>query len=191
MKRQIFISIRLIFIFTVVTGIIYPLIITGISQVFFRDKAEGSLIKNNGIVIGSALIGQESDSIAYFWSRPSSVSYQTLPSGGSNLAWSDQRLKVLVAERKEAFIRGNMLNDTTAVPIEMLFASASGLDPHISPRSAHLQVERIAQTRKLNDVQKKKLVMLIDEMAEKPQYSLLGEYRINVFLLNLGLDKIE
>ena len=87
------------------TGIIYPLIITGISRVFFYEKAEGSLIKKNGIIIGSGLIGQEFDSTAYFWSRPSAVSYQTLPSGGSNLSWSDQRLKDLVAERKEAFIR--------------------------------------------------------------------------------------
>lgn len=181
----------MIIIFTAVTGIIYPVIITGISQALFHKKAGGSLVKEKGIVIGSGLIGQEADSATYFWSRPSAVNYQTLPSGGSNLSWTDQRLKTLADERKEAFIRGNLLNDTTTIPVEMLFSSASGLDPHISPRAALLQAERIAQARKFNSDEKQKLVLLIEKMTEKPQYSLFGEERINVFLLNLELDKIR
>jgi K+-transporting ATPase ATPase C chain len=114
-----------------------------------------------------------------------------LPSGGSNFSWSDQRLKDLVAERKAAFIKGNMLNDTIAVPVEMLFASASGLDPHISPRAALLQAERVALARKFNDDQRQELSMLILKMTEKPQFSIFGEERINVFLLNLELNKIR
>jgi K+-transporting ATPase ATPase C chain len=191
MKKQIIISVRLFLIFTVVTGIIYPLIITGISKIFFHEEAEGSLVKENDIIIGSGLIGQEFDSIAYFWSRPSAMSYQPLPSGGSNYSWSDQRLKALVAERKKAFIRGNMLNDTTSIPVEMLFASASGLDPHISSRATFLQAERVARARNFNDDQKQKLAGLIVKMTEKPQFSIFGEERINVFLLNLELDKIR
>jgi K+-transporting ATPase ATPase C chain len=191
MKKQIIISIRLFHILTVITGIIYPLIITGISRVFFHEKAEGSLVVKNDIIIGSGLIGQKSDSTAYFWPRPSATDYQPLPSGGSNLSWSDKRLKDLVAERKEAFIKGNMLNDTTAVPVEMLFASASGLDPHISSRAALLQADRIAKARKFNDDQKLKLNLLIKKMTEKPQFSLFGEERINVFLLNLELDNLK
>ena len=149
------------------------------------------MVKRNGIIIGSVFIGQEFDSSAYFRSRPSAISYNPLPSGGSNLSWSDKRLQDIVARRKEAFLSENMLNDTIAVPIEMLFASASGLDPHISPLAAYLQAERIAKARKFNDDQKQKLAMLIINMTEKPQYSLFGEERINVFLLNLELDKIK
>jgi K+-transporting ATPase ATPase C chain len=190
MKKTFITSVRLIFIFTIITGMIYPLFITGISQMFFYEKSEGSLLKKNGIIIGSELIGQEFDSSLYFWSRPSATGYQPLPSGGSNLGWSDQRLKDLVAARKETFIKGNMLNDTVSVPVEMLFASASGLDPHISPRAALLQADRISRVRNFNDEQKYILETIIMKMTEKPQFSLFGEERINVFLLNLELDKI-
>jgi potassium-transporting ATPase KdpC subunit len=191
MKKQLITAFRLLMFFTVLAGIIYPLIITGISRVFYQQKAEGSLVKSDGIVKGSRLIGQQSDSPAYFWSRPSATGYQSLPSGGSNLAWSDQRLKVLVEERRERFIKGNMLNDTVSVPIEMLFASGSGLDPHISPRAAILQAERVARSRNFNDDQKQELGRIIIKMTEEPQFSLFGEERINVFLLNLELDKIR
>lgn len=191
MRKPIITSIILILFFTIITGIIYPLIITGISQLLFHEKAGGSLVEKNGMIRGSALIGQEFDSAAYFRSRPSAAGYNPLPSGGSNLSWTDQRLKENVEVRKEAFLRENMLNDTTVIPAEMLFASASGLDPHISPRAAFLQVDRIAKARAFNDDQKQNLVKLIIQMTEKPQYSLFGEERINVFLLNLELDTIR
>jgi K+-transporting ATPase ATPase C chain len=191
MKNIFNTSIRLILIFTIVTGIIYPLMISGISRVFFYEKAEGSLVKKEGVIAGSGLIGQEYDSTVYFWSRPSAIDYKTLPSGGSNLSWTDQRLKDLTAERKESFIKGNMLNDSISVPVEMLCSSGSGLDPHISPRAAFLQVERIAKSRGFSNDQKQKLILLVKKMTEKPQYSIFGEERINVFLLNLELDKIR
>jgi potassium-transporting ATPase KdpC subunit len=192
MMKNIFrTSIRLILIFTIVTGIIFPLMISGISRVFFHEKAEGSMVIKEGTIAGSVLIGQEYDSPIYFWSRPSAKDYMTLPSGGSNYSWSDHRLKDLVAERKEKFIIGNMLNDTVNVPVEMLTASASGLDPDITPRAALLQADRISLARKFNYDQKQKLTALISIMTEKPQFSLFGEERINVFLLNLELDKIR
>ncbi len=191
MKKPIITSLLMILFFTVLTGIVYPLIVTGIARGFFHKEAEGSIIMKNGSIIGSELIGQEFDSTACFWSRPSAIGYQPLPSGGSNLSWSDQRLSKLVEVRKESFIRANMLNDTTAVPAEMLFASGSGLDPDISPRAAFLQVERIAQARKFDEDQKQKLVKLISGMTEKRQFSFFGEERINVLLLNLELDKIR
>jgi potassium-transporting ATPase KdpC subunit len=191
MKSILNTSIRLILIFTIITGVIYPLVISGISRVFFHEKAEGSLVKKDGIIAGSGLIGQDNDSPVYFWSRPSATGYKTLPSGGSNLSWTDHRLKALIAERKEAFIKGNMLSDTITVPVEMLFASASGLDPHISPRAAMLQANRVSRARNFNHDQEQELAMLISVMTEKPQFSLFGEERVNVFLLNLGLDKIR
>ncbi|NTV85027.1 MAG: potassium-transporting ATPase subunit KdpC [Bacteroidales bacterium] len=191
MNKSILIAIRLFLILTVITGIIYPLLITGISGIFFHDKAEGNLVKINGEVVGSKLIGQQFNSAVYFHSRPSAINYQTLPSGASNLSWSDNRLKVAVNLRKEAFLRENLLADTTTVPTEMLFASASGIDPHISPASAYLQMDRIALSRNFNDEQKLKLGLLITELKKEPQYSIFGEERINVFLLNLELDKIK
>jgi K+-transporting ATPase ATPase C chain len=191
MKKLILISFRLLLVLTLLTGIVYPLCITGISLAFFKSKAGGSLVKVNGVIIGSALIGQQFDSPLYFHSRPSAVNYQVMPSGASNLSWTDIRLKDQVLERKEKFLLENMLADTTIVPKEMLYASASGIDPHISPRAAFLQVERIAASRKFDTAQKEKLNLLVLKMTEKPQYSLFGEERINVFLLNLELDKIE
>lgn len=191
MKKQIKIALRLFLFFTIITGIIYPMFIFGIAQVFFHKKAEGSLVIREGITKGSALIGQESDSAAYFWRRPSAINYQPLHSGGSNLSWSDKRFKDEVIERKEKFIKGNMLSDTVSVPVEMLTASASGLDPDISPRAALLQVDRISAARHFDNDQKQKLLTLITKMTEKPQFSIFGEERINVFLLNLALDKIK
>jgi len=191
MRKSFITSIRMILIMTAITGLIYPLFITGISQVFFHKKAQGSLVEKNGIIVGSELIGQKFDSIFYFWPRPSATNYQPLPSGATNFSWTDQRFKKLVGERKEAFIKGNMLDDTITVPVEMLCASASGLDPDISPRAALLQVDRISRNRNFNDEQKQKLVMMIKKMTEKRQFSLFGEERINVFLLNLELDKIK
>jgi K+-transporting ATPase ATPase C chain len=175
MRSTIFISFRLLLFITVLTGIIYPLSIYGISEIFFHEKAEGSLVKKDGIIIGSELIGQQFNS----------------PSGASNLSWSDKRLQELVVSRKETFLKENALPDTTDVPIEMLFASASGIDPHISPRAALLQVNRIALERNFSEQQKHSLVTLVIKMDEKPQFSLFGEERINVFLLNLELDKIK
>jgi potassium-transporting ATPase KdpC subunit len=191
LKKSILISIRLVLFLTVITGIIYPLCISGISGIFFHRKAEGSLVMKNGVVVGSKLIGQAFDSAAYFWPRPSAVNYNALPSGASNLSWSDKRLQEMVILRKEAFLKENFLNDTTDIPIEMLFASASGLDPHISPRAALLQMDRIAMARNFDEGQKQKMVLLVSGMTEKPQYSLFGVQRINVFLLNLKLDELE
>jgi potassium-transporting ATPase KdpC subunit len=191
MKKSFFISIRLLLILTVITGLIYPFLITGISGIFFHGTATGSLVQKNGSIIGSVLIGQQFDRAEYFWPRPSAVNYQALPSGASNLSWTDKKLKNQVTERKEAFLRDNMLADSIIIPKEMLFASGSGLDPHITPRAAFLQVERVANARQFNDDQKQALIMLVKKMTEKPQYSLFGEERINVFLLNLELDKIE
>jgi K+-transporting ATPase ATPase C chain len=191
MKNSLLISIRLVIFLTMITGIIYPLCITGVSRIFFHDKAEGSLVKKNGIIIGSELIGQQFDSAIYFHSRPSAVDYQVYPSGASNLSWTDKRLKEMVTLRKEAFLKENLLNDTAVIPTEMLFASASGIDPQISPKAALLQVGRIAMLRNFNEAQKQNLELLVTKMTEKPQYALFGEERINVFLLNLELDKIK
>lgn len=176
---------------TVLLGVVYPLFITGIAQVCFPDKADGSLIEKDGKVLGSALVGQQFSSDAYFSSRPSATGYNSLPSGASNLGLTSQKLYNQVKERKEAFAARNELSPCKKIPSEMLFASASGLDPHISPESATLQINRIAKARKFSDQQKWKLQSVVEEMAEQPQFNLFGEPRINVLLLNLRLDEMK
>jgi potassium-transporting ATPase KdpC subunit len=191
MKTQALIALKILGIMTILTGVLYPLLMTGIAQVVFPVKASGSLVWKDGSISGSALIGQQFDSSIYFWSRPSAVDYNPVPSGGSNSGPSSEKLKKLVTERRAIFKEKNFITDSTAVPKEMIFASASGLDPHISPEAALLQVERVAASRNFTDAQNEQLIQLIHNKTEGPQFSLLGERRINVFELNLDLDKIR
>ncbi|HNW71211.1 MAG TPA: potassium-transporting ATPase subunit KdpC [Bacteroidales bacterium] len=188
--KSLVISLKIFLFFTVLTGLIYPLFVTGIAQLIFPSKANGSLIKKDNIVIGSTLIGQQFSSAGYFSSRPSAYSYNSLISGGSNYGLTNRKLKDVVAERRKQFISFNNLDSTTVVPSEMLFASASGLDPHISPEAALMQVNRIAKARNFSDNQKQSLIQTINELKEPPQFLFLGEERINVLTLNLELDKI-
>lgn len=190
MKTQILIALKIFAVFTLLLGIIYPLFITGIAQLVFPSKANGSLIVQGNKVIGSELIAQKFDMLFYFSSRPSTIDFNPLPSGGSNYGLTSAKLKQQVADRKAHFLKLNNLPENTYVPSEMLFASASGLDPHISPGAALLQVERISETRKFDNIQKQQLLQSIKDLTEGPQFSMFGETRINVLLLNLKLDKL-
>ena len=191
MKTQTIIAIKFLLIMTVLTGVIYPFFMTGVAQLVFPAKANGSLVKAGGKNIGSELIGQKFDSSIYFWSRPSAIDYNPIPSGASNLGPTSDELKKQVAERRRLFATNNSISDTSAIPKEMLFASASGLDPHISPEAALLQLKRVAMARNLNETQKQKVQQLIKNKTEEPQFFLFGERRINVFELNLALDSIK
>ncbi|MCX6256977.1 MAG: potassium-transporting ATPase subunit KdpC [Bacteroidia bacterium] len=188
MKTQTITALKILLIMTVLTGIIYPLCMTGLAQLIFPYRANGSLLKRDGKIIGSELIGQKSDSIKYFWSRPSAIDYNPVPSGASNFGPTSAQLKKQVVQRRKVFAEKNLVPDTTAIPKEMIFASASGLDPHISPEAALLQVERIARARNFDISQKQKLIKCINELTEYPQFFCLGEKRINVLMLNLTLD---
>jgi len=188
--KSLIISLRILLFFTALTGIVYPLFITGVAQTAFSGKANGSLILTDDKVIGSRLIGQMFDTAIYFSSRPSAISYNPIPSGGSNYGLTNSKLKEQVSIRKEQFITYNNLGYTTEVPSDMLFSSASGLDPHISQNAALLQLERIFKARNLNYNQKLQLSQLIYNQTETPQFLCLGEERINVLLLNLELDKM-
>lgn len=189
--KTIIISFKIFLFFTILTGIIYPLFITGIAQILFPVQANGSLIFKENKIIGSELIGQQFDSIVYFTSRPSAVSYNPLPSSGSNFGPTNAKLDSLVTERKKQFIRFNQLDSLTNIPSEMLFASASGLDPHISPEAAMLQVDRIAKARNFDNELKQEMIRTIENLTENSQFLWLGQERINVFLLNLETDKIK
>ena len=185
------VSLKIFLLLSIVTGVLYPLLVTGIAQLAFRSKANGSMIVKNNITVGSELIGQQFDSAYYFSSRPSTISYNPLPSGGSNYGLTNTKLKELVAERRRQFNKINQRDSLSEIPAEMLFASASGLDPHISQQAALLQVDRIAKARRFDEKQKEELIQLIKTKTEAPQFLILGEERINVLLLNLDLDKIK
>lgn len=191
MKTQAIIALRFLLVMTIITGVLYPFFMTGVAQLAFQGRANGSLIVKDGRIIGSELIGQKFDSSTYFWSRPSSINYNPIPSCGSNLGPTNDKLKKQVAKRRYVFATSNAISDTAIIPKEMIFASASGLDPHISPEAAYLQVERVVNARNLNQGQKQKIQELIKNMTEEPQYFVLGESRINVLLLNLEVDKIK
>jgi K+-transporting ATPase ATPase C chain len=186
-------SIRQTILWSVITGIMYPLVITLISQAAFHDQAEGSLVRRDGKIIGSALLAQQFTGSNYFWPRPSACSYGTGPTGinassGSNLGPTSGTLQTNVQNNIASFISGNNLPTNTVVPADMVYASASGLDPHISPESALLQVSRVAAARGLNADAVKGLVQ---QHIEEPQWGFLGQARVNVLLLNVALDELS
>jgi K+-transporting ATPase ATPase C chain len=189
--KTLIIALKIFLFFTILTGVVYPLLVTGIAQLVFPAKANGSLVVSNNKTIGSKLIAQQFDSIIYFTSRPSAVSNNPLPSGGSNFGLTNAKLRDAVNKRKKQFIAFNQLDNLDEIPSEMLFASASGLDPHISPEAALLQVDRVAKARNYNTAQKQKLLQCIKELTEPPQLFCLGNERLNVFVLNLETDKIK
>lgn len=164
------------------TGIIYPLIVTGIAQGVLKRKADGDLIVSKGKIIGSALIGQKFENASYFWPRPSAIDYNPLPSGGSNLGPISHVLKKTIEERKAKISKGD-----DSVPSELLFASGSGVDPHISVEAAYFQIKRVASARKLDPEVIKKLV---DSMVIGRSLGFLGTKRVNVLLLNIALDDL-
>ena len=190
MKAQVFIALKFLLGMTILTGIIYPFLMTGIAQVVFPAKANGSLVVKDGKIIGSVLIGQKFDSTIYFWSRPSAIDYNPIPSSGSNFGPTSDKLKKQVEERRILFATGNSIADIGSIPKEMIFASGSGLDPHISPVAAMLQLERVSKSRNYSESQKLLIRELIKNKTEEPQFLLFGEPRINVFELNLALDNI-
>jgi len=178
-------AVRVFAILTVILGIGYPLAVWGIGQAVFRNQANGSFIVRQGELVGSRLIGQGFDDPRYFWGRPSGAGYDAAASSGANLGPTNPALLEGVQNRVEE-LRDSDPGNMAPVPTELVTASGSGLDPHISPRAAEFQVPRVARLRHMaqDDVRR-----LVRQYTETPDLGILGEARVNVLELNLALDE--
>lgn len=185
MKKHLTTSFLMTVWTTILLGLVYPLVVTGLAQTFFKDKANGQLMARNGVIIGSRIIGQPFTGPGYFHSRPSvagAVGYDAANSQGSNLGPTNQKL---IDRVSGDVARLQAENPGTPVPADLVTSSASGLDPDISPAAAEFQVPRIARERAISQNQVRRLVQ---EHTEPRQLATLGEPRVNVLELNLALD---
>lgn len=170
---------KVFILMTILTGILYPLLILSIAQLTMPGLANGSLLYKDNQVVGSVLIAQNTPGNHYFWPRPSAIDYDPMkPSGGSNFGPISQKLKEAIAERKQKF--------GDHAPPELLYASGSGLDPHLSLEAAYFQIPRVAKARSMKETDLKNL---IDTLSEGKQLGFLGEQYVNLLNLNLRLDK--
>jgi K+-transporting ATPase ATPase C chain len=188
MRRIFFIALRLFLLMTAITGLLYPLAVTGLATTLFPKTSRGSLITKKGEVVGSSLLAQSFDSPSYFWPRPSAANYATLPSGASNLGPTSKALRAQIAVRARLWKAGTA-TDGFLFP-EMISASGSGLDPHISPEAAGAQLARIAKARRWDPEKMEAAREVLDRFTERPLFGFIGQPRINIFLLNLALDDI-
>jgi len=189
MKTLIRPAVTLFILLSVITGLIYPLLVTGISQALFPEQAAGSLIERDGKRVGSRLIGQPFTDPKYFWGRPSATGpypYNAAASGGSNLGPLNPALKEAV-ESRVSVLRAADPGNAAPVPVDLVTASASGLDPHISPAAAEYQVTRVARARGLAPETVRNLMAM---RTENRQWGIFGEPRVNVLELNLALDQL-
>ena len=179
MKAQLRPAIMFLALLTVITGVIYPLTVTGLAQVIFPQQANGSLIVIDGKTYGSELIGQQLDDPKYFWGRPSATGYNAAASSGSNLGPINPSLEEVVQARMDA-LKAADANNPLPIPVDLVTASASGLDPHISVASALYQVRRVASARGWSEAE---VTSLVEKYTEGRQFGIFGEPRVNVLLL--------
>jgi potassium-transporting ATPase KdpC subunit len=178
--KNIFIGLKFFIVAALLTGLVYPLFITLVGQTLFNTSSNGR----------SDLIAQKFDQDKYFWPRPSSQDYNPLPSGGSNLSATSKRLHDIVEERKAKLLKADPTKTAEEIPADLIYASGSGLDPHISPAAALFQVERVAKARGLDSAKKDEIIKLIDKLTEGRDLNLFGEPRINVLKLNAELGNL-
>ncbi|HHF7353264.1 TPA: potassium-transporting ATPase subunit KdpC [Legionella anisa] len=193
--KQIKTALMVLLIFSLLTGLIYPAVVTALAQIFFPYQANGSLLQRDGIPIGSALIGQYFDTPNYFWGRPSATTpfpYNAASSSGSNMGPSNPEFLAIVKKRVNRLHQYDLDNphkiSKQLIPVDLVTASASGLDPEISPLAAYYQIPRIAKARHISE---QEIQELVNQLIKKRTLHLLGEPRINVLELNLALDHLR
>lgn len=189
MKQLLRPALLLFVLLSGITGLAYPLLVTGLGQVAFPRQASGSLVYENGRLVGSALIGQNFTEARYFWGRPSATApqpYNGIASGGSNLGPLNPALTEGVKARKQALLAADPANPL-AIPVELVTASGSGLDPHLSVAAATYQIDRVARARHLPPAT---VAVLVKAHTEGRQWGFLGEPRVNVLALNRALDRL-
>jgi potassium-transporting ATPase KdpC subunit len=186
-RRQLVPALLILIVFTVLTGLVYPLVVTGVAQVAFPNRADGSLIERDGTVVGSKLIGQNFSALRYFQPRPSAAGdgYDGMSSSASNLGPTNPVLISDVRQRVAEYRRVNRVPAGVPVPADAVTASGSGLDPDISPENARLQAPRVARAR---GVPVREVLQAIDDHTDGPSLGFLGERGVNVLELNLALD---
>lgn len=184
--RQLRPAFFMLLILTVITGVVYPLVVTGVAQVAFPHQANGSLITVNGKTYGSELIGQQFTDPKYFWGRLSAANYNGAASSGSNYGPLNPALTDMVQARIDALKAADPAN-RAPIPVDLVTASSSGLDPHISVAAALYQVHRVAAAREWSEAQ---VTSLVEKYTESRQFGFLGEPRVNVLELNLALDGV-
>jgi K+-transporting ATPase ATPase C chain len=187
MSRQLVPALGMLVLFTALTGLVYPLVVTGIAQVAFADRADGSLVERDGALVGSSLIAQPFTDAEYFHPRPSAVDYDPRDSGGANLGPTNPDLLTEIDERARAYRAENGLPDDYDVPVDAVTGSASGLDPMISTANAELQAPRVAEAR---DLPLEQVLDLVDEHTTSRGLGFLGEEAVNVLDLNVALDEV-
>lgn len=188
-KRELRPAVSIFLVLTVITGALYPIGVTGIAGLLFPNQVDGSLIRKEGEVVGSRLVGQPFDDPKYFWGRPSATRpfpYNASASSGSNLGPANDVLKKAVLDRVAVFQSADLEN-TDPVPVDLVTASGSGLDPHITPASAEYQAGRVARARGLEE---EVVSRLIAKQTEGRQFGVLGEQRVHLLGLNLALDDL-
>lgn len=179
-------SIKLVVVLLIMCGVAFPLIVTGASQLIFKDKANGSIVKVDGKEVGSMLVGQVYESKKFFQGRPSANSYNGEASGSSNLANSNDALKERVSKAIDEFLKDNPTVKKEEIPMDLIAESGSGLDPHISIEGANVQIDRVSKETKIDRVE---IQEMIDKAAEERSLGVLGERRVNVLKLNLQIAK--
>lgn len=190
MSRHALISVKVLLISTIMLGLIYPLAVTGLAQLLFRDQADGSLLQHNGRIVGSSLLGQAFTGSEYFHPRPSAAGdgYDASASSGSNLGPTSKSLIDRVSKESLKLIAENQELAEGGIPVDMVTTSGSGLDPDISPDNAHAQAGRVAAARRMPVSQMNRL---IESNLTGRQFGILGEPRVNVLQLNMALDKMN
>lgn len=189
MIKSLFVSIRALVVFTILFGVLYPASVTLLTKFVFSDDAKGSIIFDKEKAVGSVWIGQENHNARYFWSRPSATipPYNPSASNSSNTSINAPEYKELMATRVTELQKANPTFKDN-IPADMVTASASGLDPHITPAAANMQVARVANARGMKE---DKLQSLVDQFTDDKQFTVLGRPRVNVLELNIALDAVE